>query len=314
MHVVEPARLASPLIEPDDADRFDLVNERPFQFRHALHRFPHFTLDQLIELSRRLPDGSAFKSWQNGPVGLGDGWETRPGERLSFESTVEGIAENNSLVVLKHVEQDPVFGAVLQDLLQEIFAHSPSSFRDDVVIGECLIFLNSPYRTTPYHFDLEPSFLLQVAGEKTVNAWPNGDRTLVTESELEDYCGIGNLSAGRYKPERQGEAFVARLLPGDGIHFPSTGPHWVENGSQVAISVNVNFDMRSLHRKRKYTYAVNARMRKLGLSPRDPGVSPLGDAIKANAWKAAMDMRLALRRFQGTLDNGEGYPVWRPNR
>lgn len=303
-----------PLIAAADRHLFAQVNRQPFAFAHALHERLPLTLDDLVALGRRLPDGPAFKSWQNGRVAVDAGWATRPADRLSFDRTVEGIAGNDSLVVLKHVEQDPIFGPVLQDLLQEIFAAAPAPFRDDVMLGECLIFLNSPHRTTAYHFDLEPSFLLQIAGEKSVSAWPSGDPTLVPDSELEDYCGAGNLSAARYKPERQAEAFAVQLRPGDGVHFPSTGPHWVKNGAEVAISVNVNFDLRSQHCRRKYAYAVNTRMRKLGLSPRAPGVSRVGDGIKIATWRAARGTTQVVRRLLGRRRNGEGYPVWRPAR
>ena len=308
------AYLPNPVINPDDIEQFGKVETEPFEFRHQLHLRPEFTLDQLIELGRRLPDGPAFKGWQNGTIRVEDGWDARPVERLSFEKTIEGIAENNSLLVMKHVEQDPVFGPMLQDLLQEIFVYSPAKLRDEVTIGECLIFINSPKRKTPYHFDLESNFLLQIAGEKTVHAWANGDNSLVTIEELEDYCGVGNLSAAIYKPERQVDAFTTRLLPGDGTHFPSTGPHWVENGDEVSISINVNYDMRSLHHRMKYAFAINSRMRKLGLKPRDPGVSKFSDDLKSAAWVVARNAKLAARRTFGIRRDGEGYPVWRPVR
>lgn len=301
-------------IEAEDAECFLAVNERPFTFRHKLQQSPVFTLENLIALGERLPDGPAFKSWQNGKVGAAEGWDARPVEPLSFHRTIEGIAENDSVLIMKHVEQDRVFGPILRDLLQEVFSYAPRAFRDDVVIGECLIFLNSPHRTTPYHFDLEPSFLLQVQGEKLVHAWPCGDRNIVPQRELEDYCGAGNLSAAIYKPERQADAFTTKLLPGDGIHFPSTGPHLVLNGDAVSISVNINFDMRSLHHRMKYAYAVNRRLRKIGLQPTDPGLSPLADSMKAGVWTLGRNAKRLARNAIGRTRNGETYPVWRPRR
>lgn len=301
-------------IEPDDRPAFDNVNRRPFGYRHCLHALPQFNLDEIMGLARRLPDYPGFKAWQNGSAGASGTWDTRPGDWLPLEETLRNIAETDSVVVLKHAEQDPVFGPVLQELLQETFALAPQAFRDDVVLGECLIFVNSPNRKTVYHFDLEPSFLLQVAGEKTVHAWQRDDRTIVPVAELEDYCGAGNLNAGVFKPERLGDAQRFHLKPGMAVHFPSTGPHLVESGAGVAISVNVNFDMRSLHHRMRYAYAVNQRLRRLGITPTDPGQRPWVDSMKAGLWLAARGSKRLVRTLAGHRNAGDDYPVWTPQR
>ncbi|MDZ4760334.1 MAG: hypothetical protein SGJ21_04615 [Alphaproteobacteria bacterium] len=300
-------------IAAGDAARFQKVNAEHFGFRHALARQSFFNVPDLVRLSERIPDHEGFKYWQSGDIDVSDGWNVRPVKRLTLRETIEGIALSNSVVVLKHVEQDPVFGPVLRELLQNVFDAAPKAFQDDVTIGECLIFINSPNRKTAYHFDLEPSFLLQVSGEKTAFAWMNGDRTLTTDLELEDYCA-GNTSAGVYKPHRQADAGAYPLSPGDGVHFPSTGPHWVQNGDAVSISVNVNFDLRSLHSRLQYAYAVNHRMRKLGLNPTSPGERPWIDSAKAGAWATARQARRLAHEMTGRAKPGDLYPVWRPRR
>ncbi|MDE2412415.1 MAG: cupin-like domain-containing protein [Sphingomonadales bacterium] len=302
------------LIEPADQPRFADVNVRPFGFRHALADRLPLTIDDVRALGERLPDGEAFKAWQNGRIDLEDGWHTRPAERLSLARTLDGIASNDSLVVFKHIEQDPVFGPVLQDLLQDVFRHASARFRDDVVLGECLVFLNSPSRKTAYHFDLEASFLLQISGHKTVHAWPSGDPSIVSEDEVADYCGAGNLSAAIYRPEKQAAAMTFELEAGDGVHFPSLGPHWVQNHDTVSISINVNYDLRSLHGRRRHVYAFNHRMAKLGLHPTGPGQQAWADLAKAQAWIAAREVKSTARRVLGQRRSGEGYPVWRPDR
>ena len=108
-------------IEPEDAECFLAVNEHPSTYRHKLQQSPIFTFENMIALGERLPDGPAFKSWQNGKIGASDGWDARPLDPLSFHRTIEGIAENDSVLIMKHVEQDRVFGLILRDLLQEVF-------------------------------------------------------------------------------------------------------------------------------------------------------------------------------------------------
>ncbi|MET0547018.1 MAG: hypothetical protein ABWZ40_11970 [Caulobacterales bacterium] len=303
----------SALIAQSDRPQFLGVNRRHFGFRHNLAKQPICTIDGLVALAERIPDYDGFKYWQNGTIDITDGWNAQPAKRLTLRETIEGISTSNSVVVLKHVEQDAVFGPVLRDLLQEVFEASPQSFRDDVSIGECLIFINSPNRKTAYHFDLEPSFLLQVSGQKTVFAWPNGDRTLTTEQELETYCA-GEHSAAIYKPERQHDAAQYDLTPGLGVHFPSTGPHWVQNGADVSISVNVNFDMRSSHQRLQHAYAVNSRLRKLGLKPTPPGAKPWLDDTKAGLWSLARQVRRVGQSITAKRNPAELYPVWKPVR
>jgi hypothetical protein len=301
-------------LDHDDIPRFSDVNRQPFGFRHSLHRGLKLDLAAVQALAGRLPDTQDFKVWQNGDVALDSSWETAPDARRSFDDTLANIATSNSVVVLKHVEQDPVFGTALRELLQEIFDCSSSTFRNDVVIGECLVFVNSPRRATVYHFDLEPSFLLQVEGKKTAYAWPCNDPTLLTHEEIEDHCGTGNASAGRYKPERAGEARVFDLAPGDAVHFPSCGPHWVQNGDEVSISINVNFDTRSVHHRLQYAYAVNHRLRRLGFNTNHPGQHPLLDSAKAVVWSNLRRMRRLSRQLAGRRSEGEKYPTWKPVR
>lgn len=302
------------LIRAEDRFRFADVNRRPFGFGHRLHQTGLFTLDGILSLADRLPDGPAFKGWQNGVVAIDAGWDTRPEDQLGVEQTLSGIADNNSLVVLKHIEQDRVFGPVLKGLLQEVYDLSSRQFRDDVMIGECLVFVNSPRRVTAYHFDLEASFLLQIEGTKTVHAWPCGDRSVVTTEEIEDYCGAGNLSAAIYKPENEAAASTFGLEAGDGVHFPSIGPHWVQNGDTISISVNVNYDVRSLHGGLRPVIGFNRHLRALGLHPSDPGRFPVADRLKADAWFAARAAKRSARRVMGKMRNGEDYPAWRPRR
>ncbi|MDE1917948.1 MAG: hypothetical protein KGJ57_18890 [Sphingomonadales bacterium] len=309
-----PQDSAQRLIAPSDAPQFAALGRQPFAFRHALHSNPLFTLEAIRALAGRLPDHTEFKAWQNGRIKVEDGWATREDAWLPFDETLANIAETNSVVVLKHVEQDEVFGPVLQQLLGEVFAGAPEAFREDVVLGECLVFVNSPGRLSPYHFDLEPSFLLQISGEKTVHALPGGDRTIVCQREMENYCGGGDFSAGIYKPELQQMEKVMTLNSGDGAYFPSTGPHWVQNGDTVSISVNVNFDIRSMHHRLRHVHGFNHRMRRWGLAPAEPGTTPMMDDLKARIWANAMRIKRLIRNRMNGPRPSDHYPVWSPPR
>jgi len=252
--------------------------------------------------------------WQNGRVKVNDRWEANPGTRLSLEETILNIAHNDSLVVLKHAEQDPVYGPLLQEILQRIFSFTSPASQADIVLGESLIFLNSPRRVTAYHMDLESNFLLQIAGQKFVHVHNHADRSIVPHEELENHCG-GDQNGAIFKPDRQDDAHHYRLTPGHGVHFPSTAPHWVENGDEMSISININFDLISVHRRMKRVYSLNRVMRRVGMKPSPPGTSAIRDAFKERA-SVGVDLLLALLRKREVKGDpaAAAYPVWRPSR
>ena len=77
--------------------------------------------------------------------------------------------------------------------------------------------------------------------------------------------------------EKNGTCFT--LEPGEAIHIPTHGGHWVRNGEQISISLSLNFEFPPwIHRD---VYRANNYLRRLGLAPRPPGTSPALDRMKA---------------------------------
>jgi hypothetical protein len=289
-------------------------NRSDFLFDHGLAGHPLFELSSLLGLAERIPKYKDFVYWQNGRVKVNDRWEANPAARLSLADTINGIARNDSLVILKHAEQDPIYGPMLQEILQRIFSFVSPAAQDDVILGESLIFINSPLRTTAYHLDLESNFLLQIAGTKFVHVHDCADKTITPHEELENHCG-GDYNGAKFKAARSNDAHDYRLTPGHGVHFPSTAPHWVENGEEVSISININFDLKSIHRRMKPVYSMNRLIRRMGLNPTPPGVSPLRDGIKRRASVGADMLLAALGKKKPHTDSQvASYPVWQPTR
>jgi hypothetical protein len=296
---------------PDNGEFSPKFNRSDFMFDHGLAHHPMFELPALAELARRIPKYRDFVYWQNGRVQVNDKWGANPAKRLSLAETIDGIAHNDSLVILKHAEQDPIYGPVLQEILQRIYSFTSPAAQTDIVLGESLIFLNSPRRKTAYHLDLESNFLLQIAGVKLVHVFDCTDRTLTPHVELENHCG-GDHNGAIYKPERQAEAHFYHLTPGHGVHFPSLGPHWVQNGDEVSVSININFDLVSIHRRMKRIYRVNRAMRRLGIEPRGPGTSPMRDVVKETVSVGFGTVLDTLRSAIKKREDSESYPAWRP--
>ena len=142
--------------------------------------------------------------------------------------------------------------------------------------------------------------LLQVRGQKTVHLFDCADRAIVAEEELE------GLAAGKhrnlvFKDEYQARAFTFRLKPGDGLHFPYTWPHWVENGDEVSISYSITFQTRRQER-RNALYNINHQLRKRGLRPRPVGRSRLRDTALLGAYLSLRSLkRLCVGKFTDSL-------------
>ncbi len=278
-------------------------NRANFLFEHGLAGHPLFEPANLIELSRRMPDHGEHY-WSNGKVAVDNTWSEGTSGRRSLQDTIRDIEHNNSIVILKHTEQDPVFAPLLQSLLSTIVDLAGPRMRDDVTVGEVLILISSPLRVTPYHMDSETNFLLQVRGGKWFHVFDHTDRELVTEREREEFFAVSRNHAV-YRPERQSGCNKYDLPAGYGVHVPPCAPHWVQNRDNVSVALSVNYELRSVDRLEKL-HRFNHRLRRLGLRPQPPAASPWRDALKLSA-EAAMASVRALGR-----DRAKPFQVWTP--
>jgi hypothetical protein len=277
-------------------------NRVNFMFAHELAGSPMWELPNLIALSRRMPD-HRDTYWSNGKIAVENNWEYKQDERLSLDETIVNIGHNNSMVMLKHTEQDPEYGPELQKVLARIVELSGERMRDDVTVGEVLILISSPNRVTPYHMDGETNFLLQVAGDKQFYVFDHTDRTLVTDLDLEKFYSISMVLA-TYRPERQADAKAYDLRAGFGIHVPVNAPHWVQNHDNVSVALSVTYELRSVDRLQEL-HRINRRLRSVGLSPSAPGASRWRDDLKLAAYRTARSLRKRPPLVRP-------YPVWTP--
>jgi len=282
-------------------------NRSSFMFQHGLKDHPLFALPSLVALSQRLPAHPDFAYWSNGRVAVTDPWEKGMSERYSLQDTITNIADNNSIVILKHTEQDPVFGPVLQALLSKFVEFSGAQMRDDVIVGESLVLITSPNRVTPYHFDAELNYLVQVAGDKTFNVFDHTTTTQVSDEEYEAYFS-GSPSSAVYTDARQKAATVYDLRAGSGVHIPVAAPHWVKNGNNVSIALSINYELKSVAR-RAQAYWLNHRLRRIGIKPTPPGVSPWRDACKRASTNGLSTIRGLIR----PATKAPPYQTWRPS-
>jgi hypothetical protein len=260
--------------------------QRPFVIRHNLAHHPLFAVPRLLELAKTLPESCV--EYNEGRISADMGGRLSPRNGLSAEETIRRIEEAHSWMVLKFVENDPEYRALLDACLDQV-----REFSEAVVPGMCqreaFIFLTSPESVTPFHVDPEHNFLLQIRGRKQVSIFDADDTAIVTEADIER----GLLGKNRnlvYKPEFESRGKVFDLTPGTALHFPIAAPHWVKNGNEVSISFSITFRSRDSQR-RAVVREFNSVLRERGFQPRPVGSSTIGDAVKYFSYRAARRTR-----------------------
>lgn len=286
--------MTRPLIEVDPGICAAYFDRRPFHVRHALSDHPLFALPRLLELARRLPE--PFVEYNAGALAVGVRPEETPRTGLSPEETVRRIAECGSWMVLKRVEQDPGYGELLDRCLDAVAAQAGIAL-PRMLRREGFIFISSPQAVTPFHLDPEHNFLLQIRGSKTVSMWDREDRFVLPEAELEKFYDAFVHRNLPWRDVFQTTAWVVPLEPGQGLHFPVAVPHWVRNGPEVSISFSITFRSET-SQARELIYRANAKLRKLGISPRPPGRSLLLDSTKRGAFAALARIKRLLARAE----------------
>lgn len=276
-----PALLAgaSPWLEiPERAFGADF-GWRPFAVRHRLAGHPLFELPRILQLARALPEDRIEYNAGEVPLTLDPRLTPRTG--LSAEETLRRIAECKSWLVLKNVERDPQYRALLDECLDQVYAMEPS-LSPGMCEREGFIFVSSPGSVTPFHMDHEQNFLLQIAGSKTINVLPRSDSGhqpgSISAQEIERfYTGAHRNLVFREEFRPRAKSFL--MTPGVGVHVPPIAPHWVHNGPEVSISFSITFQTTETLRK-AHAHRFNARLRSMGRNPRPVGRSRLGDWAK----------------------------------
>ena len=210
------------LLHMDEAAFRAGFDRRPFLIRHHLSSHPLFALPRLLELARTLPEADIEYNAGDLPVSVAP--ELTPRTGLTVEETIRRIGECRSWMVLKRVEHDPAYRALLHQCLAEVKELS-EPLRPGMHFAQGFIFLSSPGSITPYHMDPEHNFLLQIRGTKRVHQWDPRDRTVLSEQDLERFYGGAHRNMVLGEAQRGGDH--CRLEPGFGLHFPVTAPHFV---------------------------------------------------------------------------------------
>lgn len=255
--------------------------EVPHKLAHALGAHPLMELESLAALAEALPAASIEYNAADQPIGV-DGKPAPTG--IPIGRTIREIETTRSWAVLKNVEQDPAYAALLAGLLAEI-RPAIEARTGRMLKMQGFVFVTSAGGVTPYHFDPEHNILMQVRGSKVMTQFPAGDATYAPDSVHETYhTGGGRELRWREDLLAGGRAFS--LEPGEAIYVPVMAPHFVRNGPEPSVSLSITW-------RSEWSFAeadaraFNGLLRKLGLNPSPPGRWPANNRAKALGWRVA---------------------------
>lgn len=265
--------------------------ERPQLIDHAMRDHPLLSFDALTELALSMRPVDVEYNRADLPVGIDPAEVEANG--LGIVETIRDIETNGSWMVLKFIEQNPVY----RDFLHRTLAEIEPVVRP--VTGEMLklegfIFISSPDAVTPFHMDPEHNILLQLRGSKTMTVFPADDEELAPGERHEAF----HRGAHRNLPWR--DDFAARgtafeLTPGKAVYVPVKAPHWVRNGPGTSVSLSITWQSEWAYRE-MYAREMNAMLRRLGLRPAAPGRFPRQNHAKSLAWRAIDKARRVVAR------------------
>jgi hypothetical protein len=254
--------------------------EKPHILRHEMREHPLLGLDALAALGEALPARSVEYNKGNLPIGV-DG---KPGSNgMTIGETIRSIATSGSWAVLKNVEQDPAYAALLTDLLSEL-ENEITAKTGQMLKPQGFIFVSSPNAVTPYHFDPEHNILLQLVGRKEMTVFPAGDPRFAPDRVHEAYH-TGGARELTWDDSLLPGGTPFSLEPGDAIFVPVMAPHFVRNGPEVSISLSITWRSTWSFAEAD-AWAMNKWLRARGLKPRRPRRWPHRNSIKAYAWRA----------------------------
>lgn len=277
----------------------DALHKRPFRLVHNLASHPLLTREALAEAATEWaarPDvepGRPNVHMDSGDVAVSDVAFSGPRPKAPAAEVIRHIETANALVLIQHLEAHPAYRPLFDEFVDFVRTLGGPEAESYLPNHNFVVFISSPGRKTAFHIDEEINFLMQAQGVKSVFVCDPLDRRITLEEELERvYCG--EVMAAAYKPEAETRAEKFVITPGDAVHIPTHGAHWVQNHDAVSVSVSIYFRFPPSHCADIYKF--NRQLRRLGLSPRPPGQSARIDRAKQNVVAATRLARDVLKR------------------
>ena len=281
--------MTDPIFDSAAHDRFaQLYPEQAGQLTHHLAGHPLFELESLIALAGRIRPVDVEQNLADLPIGVDP--ESVRENGLSVEQTIRSIEQNGSWMVLKFIQQDPEYCALLDSLLDELLPLvRPRT--GAMIQREAFIFISSPNAVTPFHIDPEHNILLQLRGSKTMTVFRPDDWDVISPDAIEAFHAGGHRNLP-YRDEIASHGTPITIHPGEAIYVPVKAPHWVQNGPEVSISFSITWRSEWSYRE-AHAHGLNQMLRDAGLKPSAPKRYPHQNMAKSVAYRAIQKVRRA---------------------
>ncbi|MBS0198963.1 MAG: cupin-like domain-containing protein [Proteobacteria bacterium] len=246
---------------------------------HHLQDHPLLRLDALVALAQRLEAKGSVRTHSDSAK-PGTPFNSAPDlfpNATSSVDTLRNLANAQAWMSLLNIQKDPLYRTLVREVLDEL--QPEIDVRDHgMSYRGGWIFVTSPRAVTPYHFDAEHNFILQVQGRKRVYVWPHDDEEVASEHARDLFHLNHERYLLRWRDAFRERAHVFDLQPGQGAYMPSTSPHMVENGDGPSVTISFTYYTDST-RENARLHAGHGALRKLGLQPPPIGQSGLSDAL-----------------------------------
>jgi Cupin superfamily protein len=253
--------------------RDQLRTREPLRFRHALPSHPDLELEAVARLADALGEKSVIREEAQRPLVFADG-APEPPHIADAGDVLRALDENGSWMTLLNIEQQPHYRRFIDETLDRL-ADRAGLRRSALTRRMGFVFASSPDSVTGAHFDVEHSLLLQLRGSRVLSfgQFPDAD---TRDREIRRYWN-GSYGKLTSMPVPTHDMSIG---PGDGVYIPPFRPHWLHNGPASSLSLTLTFFTKD-NETETLVQAYNERLRKLGISPRREGESPVRDRLKA---------------------------------
>ncbi len=270
------------------------LHREAFRMAHSLAGHLRFNLEELKRVAQNASRRRYDLYFDAGDVGISDEWGYIPSPACPVTEVLDRIENAGAWIIIKHVECEPAYARILDEFTEFVRVVAGPEKARFLRKPELQVLISSPNRITPIHFDPEVNFLVQLQGSKDLWVCDPLDRSVVTDLEIERYYAK-NANSGIYKPGVESTATHFHLSPGEALHIPTHAAHWVKNSDNVSVSLSLNFEFPPW----MYTDVCRANycLRKLGLRPRPPGQSKIGDSLKASIMGPAVHLYKVTKRL-----------------
>lgn len=282
------------------------LDRAPFQFTHGLVDHPSVSLPTLAKVLPELPADQVMYSRKLADRGVNmDVAHLEYKNGLSIEETIENIRTSNSYIAVRKPEVHPEFKdlarVVTRDIGEVMRRQGTGTVPTDV---EMWLFIASPGAITPFHFDRFSNYLLQFRGSKKIAIFKPWNEEVFEASAYESrMAGEDRRMEWHDDKDRFAEKFV--VSPGEGVHIPFLGGHYVENGpGDASITLSVFFHNSETARWKKAlltNHILRKRLSPLGFTPRPINSSTAMDSMKASVYPMVNVAHRGLRLLEKTV-------------